>query len=292
MRAACIDIGSNTTRLLVAERTVDGLQEVRQERAFTRIGRNLGPGAAIPGEKIAEVVAVVGAQLLIARELGVVHVRGVATAAIRWAANGDELVAAIKAATGLEVDVLSGEDEARLAFCGAAAMLDDAPPPPAALGVLDVGGGSSEMVVGTVPAEIDWWASVQLGSSTLTDSCLHSDPPSAAQLAAARREVDAALGPLDPPQPALTVAVGGSATSLAVMAGKILDASALLRSLRVLASEPSAVVARRSQIDPQRARLLPAGLLILESMAQRLGSTIVVGRGGIREGVLLEAMAQ
>lgn len=288
MRAACIDIGSNTTRLLVAERVVDRLQEVHQERAFTRIGQNLAPGAAIPGEKIQQVVAVVGAQLLIARELGVTQVRGVATAAIRWAANGDELVEAIRAATGLEVDVLSGEDEARLAFCGAAAMLDDAPAPPAPLGVLDVGGGSSEMVVGTVPSEIGWWASVQLGSSTLTDGCLHSDPPSPAQLAAARRQVDAALGPLAPPQPALTVAVGGSATSLARMAGTILDASALLRSLRVLASEPSAVVARRSQIDPHRARLLPAGLLILEAMAQRLGTNIVVGRGGIREGVLLE----
>jgi exopolyphosphatase/guanosine-5'-triphosphate,3'-diphosphate pyrophosphatase len=276
----------------VAERGLDCLQEVHQERAFTRIGRNLPPGAAIPPEKIEEVVAVVGAQLLMARGLGVAHVRGVATAAIRWAANGDELVAAIRAATGLEVDVLSGEDEARLAFCGAAAMLDDAPTPPASLGVLDVGGGSSEMVVGTVPADIGWWASVQLGSSTLTDCCLHSDPPSAAQLAAARREVEAALALLAPPQPAVTVAVGGSATSLAVMAGKILDASALLRSLRVLASEPSAVVARRSQIDPQRARLLPAGLLILEGMAQRLGTAIVVGRGGIREGVLLEAMSQ
>jgi exopolyphosphatase/guanosine-5'-triphosphate,3'-diphosphate pyrophosphatase len=292
MRAACIDIGSNTTRLLVAERGLDCLQEIHQERAFTRIGRNLPPGAAIPPEKIEEVVAVVGAQLLMARELGVAHVRGVATAAIRWAANGDELVAAIRAATGLEVDVLSGEDEARLAFCGAAAMLDDAPTPPASLGVLDVGGGSSDMVVGTVPADIGWWASVQLGSSTLTDCCLHSDPPSAAQLAAARREVEAALGTLAPPQPAATVAVGGSATSLALMAGKILDASALLRSLRVLASEPSAIVARRSQIDPQRARLLPAGLLILEAMAQRLGAAIVVGRGGIREGVLLEAMSQ
>jgi exopolyphosphatase / guanosine-5'-triphosphate,3'-diphosphate pyrophosphatase len=292
MRAACIDIGSNTTRLLVAERGLDCLQEIHQERAFTRIGRNLPPGAAIPPEKIEEVVAVVGAQLLMARELGVAHVRGVATAAIRWAANGDELVAAIRAATGLEVDVLSGEDEARLAFCGAAAMLDDAPTPPASLGVLDVGGGSSEMVVGTVPADIGWWASVQLGSSTLTDCCLHSDPPSAAQLAAARREVEAALGPLAPPQPAATVAVGGSATSLALMAGKILDASALLGSLRVLASEPSAVVARRSRIDPQRVRLLPAGLLILEGMAQRLGTAIVVGRGGIREGVLLEAMSQ
>jgi exopolyphosphatase/guanosine-5'-triphosphate,3'-diphosphate pyrophosphatase len=289
MRAACIDIGSNTTRLLVADRLGDRLQEVHQERAFTRIGRGLVAGAAIPGEKIDEVVAVVSAQLLIARDLGAAHVRGVATAAIRWAANGQELVEAIRVATRLEVDILSGEDEARLAFCGAAAMLDQAPSGP--LGVLDVGGGSSEMVIGTVPAHVLWWASLQLGSNTLTESHLHSDPPSAAQLAAARREVAAALQSLVPPQPALTVAVGGSATSLARMAGSLLDAQALLRSLRVLASEPSTIVARRSQIDPQRARLLPAGLLILEAMAQRLGTTIVVGRGGIREGVLLEAMA-
>jgi exopolyphosphatase/guanosine-5'-triphosphate,3'-diphosphate pyrophosphatase len=292
MRAACIDIGSNTTRLLVADRRGDRLQEVHQERAFTRIGRGLPAGAVIPGEKIDEVVAVVAAQLLIARELGAAHVRGVATAAIRWAANGDELIDEIRAATRLQVDILSGEDEARLAFCGAAAMLDHEPVPPALLGVLDVGGGSSEMVIGTVPAQVVWWASLQLGSSTLTECHLHSDPPSAAQLAAARREVSAALQSLVPPPPALTVAVGGSATSLARMAGSLLDAQALLRSLRVLASEPSAMVARRSQIDPQRARLLPAGLLILEAMAQRLGTTIVVGRGGIREGVLLEAMAQ
>jgi exopolyphosphatase/guanosine-5'-triphosphate,3'-diphosphate pyrophosphatase len=232
----------------------------------------------------------VSAQLLIARDLGAAHVRGVATAAIRWAANGQELVEAIRLATSLQVDILSGEDEARLAFCGAAAMLDQAPCGP--LGVLDVGGGSSEMVIGTVPAHVHWWASLQLGSSTLTECHLHSDPPSAAQLAAARREVAAALQSLVPPHPALTVAVGGSATSLARMAGSLLDAQALLRSLRVLASAPSAIVARRSQIDPQRARLLPAGLLILEAMAQRLGTTIVVGRGGIREGVLLEAMAR
>ncbi len=288
MRAACIDIGSNTTRLLVADRLGDRLSEVHQERAFTRIGRGLATGAAIPDEKIEEVVAVVAAQLLIARDLGAERVRGVATAAIRWAANGHELVEAIWAATGLQVDILSGEDEARLAFCGAAAMLDHAPSGP--LRVLDVGGGSSEMVIGTVPTHVVWWASLQLGSSTLTECHLHSDPPSAAQLAAARREVEGALRSLVPPQPALTVAVGGSATSLARMAGSLLDAQALLRSLRVLASEPSTIVARRSQIDPQRARLLPAGLLILEAMAQRLGTTIVVGRGGIREGVLLEAM--
>ena len=292
MRGACIDIGSNTTRLLVADRGDDGLREVHQERVFTRIGRGLVAGASISDEKIEEVVAVVAAQLTIAGDHGATQVRGVATAAIRCAANGEALVEAIRAATGLEVDILSGEDEARLAFCGAVAMLDDTPVSPACLGVLDVGGGSSEMVIGTAPTQIEWWASVPLGSSTLTDSCLHADPPSAGQFAAARRTVSAMLDPLVPPPTALTVAVGGSATSLARMAGAILDAQALLRALRVLASEPSAAVARRWQIDPQRARLLPAGLLILEAMAQRLGTRIVVGRGGLREGVLLEVMTQ
>jgi exopolyphosphatase / guanosine-5'-triphosphate,3'-diphosphate pyrophosphatase len=290
MRAGCIDIGSNTTRLLVADRLGTGLQEVHQERAFTRIGRGLATGDEITAAKIEEVVAVVVAQVAIARDQGAEHVCGVATAAIRSAANGHELVAAIRAATGLEVEVLSGEKEARLAFRGAAAMLDRAPGGP--LAVLDVGGGSSEMVIGTAPAEIGWWASVALGSSTLTDRWLRDDPPTPAQLAAARREVSGALAEVEPPRPALALAVGGSATSLSRMAGSLLDAAALVRSLRVLCSEPSAVVAFRSGLDPQRARLLPAGLLILEAMSQRLGAAIVVGRGGIREGVLLEALGQ
>ena len=126
MRAGCIDIGSNTTRLLVAERVGGRLSEIHQERAFTRIGRGLAPGEAIAPEKIEEVVAVVAAQLRCAREWGVTDVRGVATAAIRDAGNGHALVAAIAAATGLEVEILSGEEEARLAFVGAAAMLQDA----------------------------------------------------------------------------------------------------------------------------------------------------------------------
>ena len=115
------------------------------------------------------------------------------------------------------------------------------------------------MVIGTVPGEIAWWASLPLGSSTLTDDHLHSDPPTAAQLAAARREVADALWSLAPPQPAMTVAVGGSATSLARMAGSILDAAALLRSLRVLASEPSTSVARRTRSTPSGRACCPPG---------------------------------
>ncbi len=186
---------------------------------------------------------------------------------------------------------MSGEDEARLAFRGAAAMLE---PETAArcrqLGVIDVGGGSSEVVVGAAPDRVGWWASVPIGSGALSDHWLHSDPPSRGELESARHEVAAALAGLAPPCPEVAVAVGGSATSLGRVAGPVLDAAAFERALAVLASEPAAAVAERFLIDPQRARLLPAGLLILQGASRLLEATIQVGRGGIREGVLLEAL--
>jgi exopolyphosphatase / guanosine-5'-triphosphate,3'-diphosphate pyrophosphatase len=297
VRVACIDIGSNTTRLLVADCIGGELREVHQERAFTRIGQGLAASGAIAPEKIDEVVAVVRAQMEVARSHGAEAIRGVATAAIRTASNGVVLVAAIAERAGLLVEIVSGKEEARLAFEGAAAMLDpetaaalDAGGTAAPLGVIDVGGGSSELVVGHAPDRVDWWASVALGSGALTEHCLHTDPPTAPELAAARSEVAAALAGLAPPCPRLAVAVGGSATSLGRVAGYLLDPPAFERALSVLTGERSAAVAARFEIDPQRARLLPAGLLILQGASRLLEATVRVGRGGIREGVLLEAV--
>jgi exopolyphosphatase / guanosine-5'-triphosphate,3'-diphosphate pyrophosphatase len=291
VRGACIDIGSNTTRLLVAD-CIDGdLVEVHQERAFTRIGRGLAASGAIAADKIEEVVAVVLDQIAAARERGATEIRGVATAAIRSAANGAALVDAVAAATGLQVQIVSGEEEARLAFRGAVAMLDaEAGAGCGQLGVVDVGGGSSEVVVGAAPGRVRWWASVAIGSGALTEHCLHGDPPMVGELDAARSEVAAALAGLAPPCPDLAVAVGGSATSLGRVAGTVLDASAFERALAVLTDDPARVVGERFLIDPQRARLLPAGLLILQGASQLLEAPIHVGRGGIREGVLLEAL--
>jgi exopolyphosphatase / guanosine-5'-triphosphate,3'-diphosphate pyrophosphatase len=290
VRAACIDIGSNTTRLLVAECVDGALVEVHQERAFTRIGRGLAARGVIGADKIDEVVAVVREQISVAREHRAQQILGVATAAIRTAANGTALAEAVAAGTGLEVEIVSGEDEARLAFRGAAAMLE---PATAArcrqLGVIDVGGGSSEVVVGSAPDQVGWWASVPIGSGALTDHCLHADPPAPGELEAARHEVAAALAGLAPPCPDVVVAVGGSATSLGRVAGPVLNAAAFERALSILTSAPAAAVAERFLIDPQRARLLPAGLLVLQGAAGLLEATIQVGRGGIREGVLLEA---
>jgi exopolyphosphatase/guanosine-5'-triphosphate,3'-diphosphate pyrophosphatase len=289
-RRACIDIGSNTTRLLVADCASDGLVEVHQERVFTRIGRGLERDGTIGERKIAEVADVVTAQLRLAHEFGCEDIRAVATAAIRRAGNGPALVVAIDNACGLPVRILSGDEEARLAFIGAARALGREPSGP--LGVVDVGGGSSELAVGAVPDAVSWVVSLGLGSGDLADRFLRSDPPLEAELSAARAHVASALDGLEVPQPAEAVAVGGSATSLCRLGGPLLDAVALRRSLRLLAGTRAADIARRFGVDLERVRLLPAGLLILEAVAERFGVPLAVVGGGIREGVLMEAVAR
>lgn len=287
MRFGCIDIGSNTTRLLVAAGDGRRLEWIHQERAFTCIGEELLERGELGAEKIEEVVSVVAAQLETARQLGASSVRAIATAAIRTAVNGQQLARAITTATGLEVEILSEQEEARLAFVGAARTLEARPQ--GELGVVDVGGGSSELVVGTAPDRVGWWASVPLGSAALTHACLHSDPPTRSELDRAREQVRAELERLSPPPPALAVAVGGSAASLGRLAGPVLDGAVLGRALGLLVDHSANVIAERFAIDPQRARLLPAGLLILTAVAEVFARPLQVGRGGIREGVLLEA---
>jgi exopolyphosphatase/guanosine-5'-triphosphate,3'-diphosphate pyrophosphatase len=287
MRRACIDIGSNTTRLLVAECAGPGLIEVHQERTFTHIGRGLSADGAIPREKLDEVAAVVARQVRTARELGAGDIRGVATAPIRRARNGDQLVGVIRESCGLEVEILSGDEEARLAFVGAARTLDHCPA--GALGVVDVGGGSSELVVGRPPDRVSWCTSFRLGSGDLAEACLRSDPPSIDELSEARARVASAVSGLEVPHPDEAVAVGGSAASLRRLAGPLLDSDAFTRSLGLLGAECAADVARRFALDVERVRLLPAGLLILEAAAGLFGASLQVARGGLREGVLLES---
>ena len=284
MIGACIDVGSNTTRLLVAECEAGRLRVLHEARVFTGLRRELAAGGRVSDHKCDELVAVIAAQAQVARQLGARSLRAIATAAVRQAANGPAVIAAIAAATGVTVEIISGREEARLAFVGAAGMLGE--PPTGPLGVIDVGGGSSELVVGDVGGGVRWWASLPLGSAMLADA---SDPPSAPQLARAARLAAEAVGALTVPAVAQAVAVGGSATSLGRVAGATLDGPGLDRTLAALTAGPAAVTARRHGIDPERARLMPAGLLILRAAVDVFGGAIAVGRGGIREGVLLEA---
>jgi len=287
MRCACIDIGSNTTRLLVAESRDGRLQEVLATRAFTRLGS--GKGDAIPGKKVAEVAELVASQVRMAHECGVEKIRIVATAAIRQAANRAEFCETVEAAAGLPVAVLSGDDEARLAFAGATRTLQHAPL--GEIGVVDVGGGSSELVAGTMADGVSWSASFRVGSAFLADGYLRSDPPSVDELDRVRSHVAGVFEGLEAPSPDVAYAVGGSATSLRRVVGAELNRTTLAHGLRVLGAAPAQEIARRYELHPERVRVLPAGMLLLDEAARVFDCPLSIASGGLREGVVLEELA-
>jgi exopolyphosphatase/guanosine-5'-triphosphate,3'-diphosphate pyrophosphatase len=265
------------------------LRELMTQREYTRIGKALGRDKLLPGEKVDEVASVVERQVRHARELGANKVRVVATAAIREATNREELIAAIERAAGVRTDILSDEDEARLAFAGATRMLAD--PPGGAIAVVDVGGGSTEIAIGTIEEGVTWSRSFRIGSGFLADSYLRSDPPAAAELDAVRHHASGTFEGLRAPAVERAVACGGSAASLRRMAGAELTHDALERAVRLLAGAPRADIAERFELDPERVHLLPAGVLILDAVSSELGVPLKIGGGGLREGIVLELAA-
>jgi exopolyphosphatase/guanosine-5'-triphosphate,3'-diphosphate pyrophosphatase len=278
MRCACVDIGTNTTRVLVAEVAGERFTEVLQRRAFTRIGT----GPVVPREKIAEVARVVAEQVELARTAGAERVRVVATAAIRAAVNRDEFLAGMTC----DVEILDGAEEARLAFLGATSTLGRELP--GVVGVVDVGGGSTEIAVGTVEHGVSWSSSFLVGSGALADHYLRSDPPTEAELRAVTEHAGDVLATRKVPRTEFAVAVGGSAASLRRVVGDVLAPGSLEKAIGVLSGAPAAEVAATLSLDPERVRLMPAGILILHAAAQRLGQPLQIGRGGLREGLLLD----
>lgn len=264
------------------------LATVLERRAFTQLGRTCRRGERVPAGACDALLAVVAAQAEEARELGAEQLRVVATAALRRAADGFRVVQALATATGAPVVLLSERDEARLAFAGATCELDGDPSAPVA--VVDVGGGSAQLVVGTCAEGPAWSVSLPLGSGDLAAAHLRGDPPAPAELAALRAAVREALDGVDPPPARRALAVGGSATSLRRLAGGRLDAATLERALETLVSAPAADVAGRTGLAPERVRLLPAGIVVLAALAELIGP-LEIARGGLREGVLRELAA-
>lgn len=285
---AAIDIGSNTTRVLVAE-PVDGqLKKVMEQRAYTRINKALDGDGAITAEKVEEVCDVVATQVRLARELGAAEIRAVATAAVREAGNGEEVAKAIGDAAGVPVEILSDEEEGRLAFIGATKTLGH--PVDGKVGVVDVGGGSTEVILGTVPAGVLDVRSWRVGSGALADEMISSDPPSPAEIRKVRDRIDDIFAGVEIERPVQAVAVGGSATSLRRLVGAVLEYETLERGIRVLCGDPAAEVARRFELDPERVRILPTGVLLLEKLSELLGQPLQIGKGGLREGVVLDML--
>lgn len=285
MRCAAIDIGSNTTRVLVAEPEGGQLRTVMEQRAYTRIGKDSKKEGAISGEKVAEVAEVVATQVRMAEELGANAIRIVATAAIREASNKEEVAAEIASAAGMDVDVLSEGEEGRLAFIGATKALGH--PVDGQIAVVDVGGGSSEIVFGTVAGGVASVRSFKIGSGSLTEDHLSSDPPSPSEIRSLRDGIADAFEGVEVARPEQAVAVGGSATSLRKLVGTVLEYETLERGIRVLCGDTTADVARRFELDPRRVQMLPAGVLLLEKLSELLGQPLQIGKGGLREGVVL-----
>ena len=278
MVCACVDIGTNTTRVLVADVEDGRIVEVLQRRAFTRIGTQ----PEIPREKIDEVARVVAEQVALAATAGAERVRVVATAAIRTAVNRDEFLAGMT----VEVEILDGNEEARLAFLGATQTLGRELP--GVVGVVDVGGGSTEIAVGTLAGGVDWSSSFLVGSGALADRYLRSDPPSLDELRAVREHACDVFGARAVPHTDCAVAVGGSAASLRRLVGDVLDGDSLRRAIGALSGAPAAEVAEQLALDARRVRLLPAGIVILDAAAEQLRQPLQIGRGGLREGAVLD----
>lgn len=281
-----IDVGSNTVRLLV----VRGGREVLSERAMLRLGACVERFDAVPAGKLAEAAEIVGRFAAAARAANADPLEILITSPGRQAGNGNELLRVLAQAGNCPARILSSSEEGRLAFAGAVSVAS--PPARHPVAVVDVGGGSAQVVVGTRRNGPAWARSIDLGSQRLTSRLLQSDPPGLAALAGARHEVRRYLEGFDPPRPRRGLAVGGSARALKRIIGAHLDADRLEDVLAALATTPSASLAARYGIDPDRVRTVAAGAVLLTELQARLGAPLEVVRGGVREGALLELAAR
>jgi exopolyphosphatase/guanosine-5'-triphosphate,3'-diphosphate pyrophosphatase len=283
MRIGIIDIGSNTARLLVAD--VDGaaVERIEEQRSHLGLGAAIERTGSLPETKLAETASLAAeyAARAAARDADVVEV--IVTAPGRQAENGDELVHTLRAATGASVRVLSYDEEGRFAYAGAAAMLDRHPK---ALAVCDIGGGSTEVVVGLRDVGPVFVRSFEIGSMRLT-SRFFDDRPTPATIAAARKFVRRRLDDLDAPSPTAALATGGTAGALRKVAGRSLDRALLESVIADLGSRPRGRIAAAYGLERSRARTILAGALILAEVQRRLDVPFEVARGGLREGAAL-----
>ena len=289
VKVAVVDVGSNTVRLLVGDVRGTSIETLHEERVFLGLGAEILEHGRIRPRKLREVTQVAEGYASTARRHGARALETVVTAPGRQGESSEALTAALVRATAAPVRVVSADEEGRLAFAGA---ISRAGAVEGVVAVCDVGGGSTEVVVGTPVLGAAWVRSVDIGSLRLTAALLHDDPPSADQVAAAREAVTTALAPLVPPRPALALATGGSARAIAKAVGGAYGPDELEQIVRILSRHPAAATAKTFRVEHDRARSLLAGALILKGVSELLDAPFVPARGGIREGAALALAAQ
>ena len=288
MRVAVIDVGSNTARLLVAD-VAEGVEAVQEEKAFLGLAADLVRHGQIRRRKLRLAAEVTGRYARVAERLGIEALEVVVTAPGRQGTSARALVRQLERAGGAPVRVLSADEEGRLAFAGALSRAGELP---GVVAVCDVGGGSTELAVGTQARGATWVRSADVGSLRLTRATLAGDPPTADEIAAASSEAREALADFAPPAADAAIAVGGSARAAAKLVGRTLGQDDLDVVVALAARRTSAKLARLFGLDAARAETLLAGALILGEVAGKLGLAFTVGRGGLREGAALSLAAR
>lgn len=290
MNLAVIDVGSNTIRLLVAHVYAGELEPLDERRAWVRLGADVAEIGEISPLRLEAATKAVCEFAAEARRLGCRQLTTLVASPGRQAANGGELLRRLEAAAQVPVRLLRRDEEARLAYDGAVASAGvDAD----TVAVCDVGGGSTQLAVGTRDLGPVWLRSLDVGSLRLTRQVFDRYPPGKKAFSEARRVVREHCRGLVYPLPKAALAVGGSARGLKRLAGtRTLGEDELAEALKQLRKRTPEELAEEHGIDPERARTLPAGAVILAEMQRRLAVPLVVGRGGVREGALLELAAE
>lgn len=302
---AVVDIGTNSVRLLIAQHgeAAGALHVLDRRLQITRLGQGVDARGQLATEAIrrtADVLVAFGRRW---REMKVAQVRITATSAARDAANADDLRAAVRWATGAPLEIISGEEEAALSFRGARSGVR-LPSADGVLCVVDIGGGSTELITGRDTPMTS--TSRQLGSVRLTERLLRSDPPTVAEVAAARgavaAELDAAFEVVAPAEVTHLVGVAGTATTLAALHrglpdyvegavhGTVLPRPALRELADLLLSLRTEQRRALGPVSPGRADVIHAGALILDAVAARMGRDVRISESDILDGLALDLL--
>ncbi len=300
-RFAAIDVGTNTVLLLVVERRPKGLAAIVERAEITRLGQGVDRAGTLDPAAIERTVEVLARYATEARALGAEGIACVATSAARDARNGEAFFTAAQERAGLTPEVVSGEEEARLVWTSA--WRDFGGAAPGGLAVLDVGGGSTELVVGDGPVPRAR-RSLQLGAVRLTERVAPSDPPRPEELARLRAEASEALRPAPAlidggPRPARLVGVAGTVTTLAAVARElpVYDAG-VVHGAQLGRGEVEGLFARLGALttadraalpgmEPKRSDVIVAGCAIVLEAMRTLGfERLTVSDRGVRWGLV------
>lgn len=302
LRVAAVDVGTNTTRLLVAEAAPGGYRDLDRRLLFTRLGQGVDARGEIAPEAIERTLRALAEFCAVSGEFGVERLRVAGTSALRDAANREAFLRGAARLAGVEPEVLSGDDEARLSFLGATRELG-----PGRYLVCDIGGGSTEFVLGDSNGQVAGRISLDIGSVRLTERHLASDPAATEEVLLMEGAIDAALEAADGAVPgageATFVGVAGTVTSLAAMRLGLdrydpsrthhlrlrrTEVDDLYRRLAGMALEERR---RIPGLDPGRADVIVAGASILSrAMARWEFGRVVVSEKDILDGLVLEML--